>query len=340
MSNYFAECGICKNENLSSHLAQNWQNHTLIKTLAKSNTKLSGKGKNKLYIVPDKFFRMKGFWQTSKRKLLFRERTLVMAILNITPDSFSDGGKFYSVDDAEKQAEKVIEEGADIIDIGGESTRPNSKRVSTDEEIRRVVPVIEAIAKIFDAPISIDTSKAEVAERSVEAGAEIINDISGLRFDERLAEISAKYKTGLILMHSRGDFATMHHQKPVENILNEISCGFRQSIEKAESFGIKRQNIALDVGIGFGKTFVQNLELIAKLDKLCKEFSDFPMLVGASRKSFIGKISSGLPVSERLQGSVAAAAIAVWHGAKIVRVHDVKATIEALKVVEAIKKQL
>jgi dihydropteroate synthase len=283
---------------------------------------------------------MTGFWQTSKRKLLFEEKTLVMAVLNVTPDSFSDGGKFYSVDAAVKQAEKFIEEGADILDIGGESTRPNSERVSTEEEIRRVVPVIQTIAKDFDIPISIDTSKSEVAESAINAGAEIINDISGLRFDERVAKVSAKYKTGLILMHSRGDFEAMHKQEPVKDILREVSDCFRQSIEKAVSYGVKKENIALDVGIGFSKTFEQNLELIAKLNMLCKVFSDFPMLVGASRKSFLGKILGDVPTSKRLQGSLASAAIAVWNGAKIVRVHDVKATVEMLKVVEAVKKQL
>ncbi len=283
---------------------------------------------------------MKSCWQTSKRKFLFDEKALVMAILNVTPDSFSDGGKFFLIDDGVKQAEKFIEEGADILDIGGESTRPNSSRVSAAEEIRRIVPVIEAVAKRFKIPISIDTSKAEVAESAINAGAEIINDISGLRFDENIAEVAAKYKTGLVLTHSRGDFETMHEQKPVEDILREVSKGFRASVEKAESYGVKKENIALDVGIGFSKTFEQNLELIAKLDKLCEEFSGFPMLFGASRKSFIGKILGDAPASERLQGSLVSAAIAVWNGAKIVRVHDVKATIETLKVVEAIKKQL
>ena len=283
---------------------------------------------------------MKSYWQTRKRKICLAEKTLVMAILNVTPDSFSDGGKFFSVDEAVKQAEKFIEAGADILDIGGESTRPTSERVSTEEEIRRVVPVIEAIAKRFKIPISIDTSKAEAAEKAVQAGAEIINDISGLRFDERIAEVAAKFKTGLVLMHSRGDFETMHRQEPVENILNEVSNGFRFSIEKAESYGVQKENIALDVGIGFSKTFGQNLELIAKLNVLCEEFSDFPMLVGTSRKSFIGKILGDVPTSERLQGSLASAAIAVWNGAKIIRVHDVKATVEMLKTVETIKKQL
>lgn len=283
---------------------------------------------------------MKSYWQTQKRKIRLAEKTLLMAILNVTPDSFSDSGNFFSIGDAVKQAEKFIGEGADILDIGGESTRPKSLRVSIEEEIRRVVPIIETIAKRFKIPISIDTSKAEVAENAINAGAEIINDISGLRFDERVAEVAAKYKTGLVLMHSRGDFETMHKQKPVENILSEVSNGFRSSVEKAESYGVKKENIALDVGIGFSKTFEQNLELIAKLDKLCEEFSDFPMLVGASRKSFIGKILGDVPTSERLQGSLATAAIAAWNGAKIVRVHDVKATIETLKVVKAIKKQL
>jgi dihydropteroate synthase len=282
---------------------------------------------------------MKSFWRTSKREISL-EKTLVMAILNVTPDSFSDGGKFLSVADAVKRAETLINEGADILDIGGESTRPNSLQVTTEEEIRRVVPVIEKITENFETPVSVDTSKSEVAESAVKAGAEIINDISGLRFDEKIAEVAAEYKTGLILMHSRGDFEEMHRQKPVEDVLFEVSKIFRESIKKAESCGVKKVNIALDVGIGFGKTFEQNLELIAKLDVICGEFSDFPMLVGTSRKSFIGKILGGIPAGERLQGSLASAAIAVWNNAKIVRVHDVKAAVEMLKVVEAIKKQL
>ncbi|MFN2392350.1 MAG: dihydropteroate synthase, partial [Pyrinomonadaceae bacterium] len=218
-----------------------------------------------------------------------------MAILNATPDSFSDGGRFFSIDDALKQAEKLIEEGADILDIGGESTRPNSQRVSTEKETQRVIPLIEAVTSRFDIPISIDTTKAEVAENAIKAGVEIINDISGLRFDEQIAEVAAKYKTGLILMHSRGDFGTMHMQNPVEDIIREVSDDFRRSIGKAESYGIEKKNIALDIGIGFSKTFEQNLELIAKLKMLCGEFLDFPMLIGTSRKSFIGKILEDKP---------------------------------------------
>jgi dihydropteroate synthase len=279
------------------------------------------------------------YWLTSRRKLSL-EKTLVMAILNVTPDSFSDGGDFFSFDDALKQAEKLVAEGADMLDIGGESTRPASERVSIDEEIRRVVPLIEAIAKRFDVPLSIDTSKSEVAEKAVEAGAEIINDVSGLRFDERIASVAAAKNAGLVLMHLRGDFETMHRQAPVADIFKEVSAGFHQSIAKAASFGVKPEQIALDVGIGFSKTLNQNLELLAKLDKLIKEFPNFPMLVGTSRKSFIGKILGDAAPDERLSGSLASAAIAVWNGARVVRVHDVKATVETLKIVEAIKREL
>ncbi len=268
------------------------------------------------------------------------KKSLVMAILNVTPDSFSDGGKFFSFDEALKQAEKFVAEGADILDIGGESTRPNAQKVSAEVEISRVAPVIEAVKKRFSIAVSIDTTKSEVAERAVESGADIINDISGLRFDARLAEIAAKRETGLILMHLRGDFETMHEKKTSESILAEVAEGFRSSIEKAQSFAVKNEQIALDVGIGFSKTFAQNLELLAKLDKLTAEFDGFPMLVGTSRKSFLGKILDDAPPDRRLNGSLTSAAIAVWNGAKIVRVHEVKATVEALKVVESVKKHL
>jgi dihydropteroate synthase len=197
--------------------------------------------------------------------------------------------------------------------------------------------VIEAIAKRFDVPISIDTSKAAVAEKAIEAGAEIINDVSGLRFEERIGNVASAANAGLVLMHLRGTFETMHKQEAAPDILQEVARGFRRSIERAESCGVKKENIALDAGIGFSKTFEQNLELIAELGKLIDEFPEFPMLVGASRKSFIGKILGDAPVKERLQGSLASASIAVWNGANIVRVHDVKETVGTLKIVEAIK---
>jgi dihydropteroate synthase len=276
------------------------------------------------------------YWQTSQRKIPL-SKTLVLAILNVTPDSFSDGGKYNSLDSALKQTEKFIAEGADVIDIGGESTRPNADKISVDEEKRRVLPIIEAIKKRFDVPLSIDTSKAEIAESAVNCGAEIINDISGLKFDERIGEVAAKHQTALILMHLRGTFETMHKLEPVENILDEVSKGFRKSIAKATSYGVNNNQIALDIGIGFSKTFEQNLELLAKLNNLSKEFAEFPMLVGTSRKSFIGKILGDISSSERLQGSLATISLAVWHGAKIVRVHDVRETVETIKVIEAIR---
>ncbi len=276
------------------------------------------------------------YWKTARREILL-DKTLVMAILNITPDSFSDGGKFFTIDDALRQTENLINKGADIIDIGGESTRPHSKRISVEDEIKRVVPVVKEISKRFDIPISIDTSKSEVAEKAVEAGAEIINDISGLRFDEAIAEVAAKYRTGLVLMHLRGEFETMHKQIAVENIFVEISDGLTRSLERAKSSGVENQQIVLDIGIGFSKTFAQNLELIAKLDKICREFADFPVLVGASRKSFIGKILGDVPADERIYGTLAADVLAVWNGAKILRVHDVKETVDSIKIVEAIK---
>jgi dihydropteroate synthase len=283
---------------------------------------------------------MTKFWQTSKRTIDFSRGTLVMGILNVTPDSFSDGGKYVSIDDAVMHAERLIEDGADIIDIGGESTRPCSERISIEEEINRVIPVIKAITKRFDAPISVDTSKSEVAEIAIQHGAEIINDISGLKFDERIGVIAAKHKTGLVLMHLRGSFEEMHKHNPVENILDEVSIGFAQSIEKAKGFGIEEEQICLDVGIGFSKTFEQNLELIAKLGELVNEFPRFPMLIGTSRKSFIGKVLGQELPENRLIGSIASNAIASWNGANIVRVHDVQETVEALKVVQAIKREL
>ena len=265
------------------------------------------------------------------------EKTLVMGILNLTPDSFSDGGKFNSTDSALRQAEKMIAEGADILDIGGESTRPNSARVEVEEEKKRVLPIIEAISKRFDFPLSIDTSKSEVAESAINAGAEIINDISGLRFDERIGEVSARFKTGLVLMHLRGTFETMHKQVPVPDILSEVKQGFQWSIDKAQAFGVADEQISLDIGIGFSKTFEQNLELTANLDKLVTEFPNTPILIGTSRKSFIGKILEEPDAEKRLFGSLSSIAIAVFNGAKIVRVHDVRETVAAVKVAGAIK---
>ncbi len=282
----------------------------------------------------------KKIWQTSERTIEYSDKTLVMAILNVTPDSFSDGGKYNAVDASLIQVEKFIRDGADIVDIGGESTRPNAKKVTIDEEIIRVEPIIKAIKKRFDVPISIDTSKSNVAEIAFNAGAEIINDVSGLKFDENIAEIAAKYKTGLILMHLRGSFETMHKQEPVGDIIKEVSNCFDRSIKKAKEFGVLEKQICLDIGIGFSKTFTQNLELLGKIDKLCKEFMNYPLLVGTSRKSFIGKILNDAPTQKRINGTIATNVLSVWNGANIVRVHDVFEIVEALRVVDAIKREL
>jgi len=276
------------------------------------------------------------YWKTSRRKIPL-DRPLVMGVLNVTPDSFSDGGKFDSVETARRRAEQMIAEGADIIDLGGESTRPGSKRVPVNEEISRVVPAIKAIKDKFDTPLSIDTTKSEVAEAAVDAGAEIINDISGLRFDERIGDIAVARGTGLVLMQSLGEFETMHSQPPADHIIDEVLNDFRRSTALAEKAGVKPEQIVLDVGIGFGKTLEQNLELIAKLDKLVSEFENFPLLVGTSRKSFIGKLLGGARTEDRLGGSLATGIIAVMNGARILRVHDIRETVQALSIVGAIR---
>lgn len=274
-------------------------------------------------------------WQTSRRQIGL-DRPLVMAILNVTPDSFSDGGAFLAVDDALRQAQRLIDEGADIIDIGGESTRPGSERVVAEVEIGRVVPVIEAIVKRFDVPISIDTTKSVVAAAAMAAGAEIINDISGLRFDAAIANVAARTNAGLVLMHSCGDFETMHAKPTVTDVFVEVSTDLRRSVREARAAGVADANMVLDIGIGFGKTLEQNLALIANLDRLANEFAPFPILVGTSRKSFIGKVLGGLPPSERLGGSIASAMVAIQNGARVVRVHDVKETVAAIKIAAAI----
>jgi len=277
-------------------------------------------------------------WQTSRRQISL-DRPLVMAILNVTPDSFSDGGEFMSVDDALRRAETMIAEGADIIDIGGESTRPGSTRIDPETEKRRTMPVIDAVANRFDIPLSIDTSKSKVARAALDAGAEIINDISGLRWDKQIADVAAATGAGLVLMHSRGSFDEMHSLPPVDDILADVTADFRRSIHIAGDCGVANEQMVLDVGIGFGKTQAQNLELLGKLDTIVSEFEHYPMLVAASRKSFIGKILNDSSVDERLGGSLACAAIAIFNGAKMIRVHDVKETVDVVKIAAQIGRQ-
>lgn len=276
-------------------------------------------------------------WKLARRSLPCVERTLVMGVLNVTPDSFSDGGHFFSFDQAIAQAEQMISEGADMIDIGGESTRPGSEFVSEAEELRRVIPVIERLAPEASVPLSIDTTKAVVARAALQAGAEIVNDISGLRFDPTLAEEVANANAGLILMHSRGTPKDMQQLPPVADIMKEVIDGLRESVALAENQGVGRESIVIDPGIGFGKTVEQNLELIAKLDQIERAFPDFPLMIGTSRKSFLGKLLDGAPAHERLHGTIASVVASVMNGAHIVRVHDVKATVEAIRVADALQ---
>jgi dihydropteroate synthase len=277
------------------------------------------------------------------RTLPIGKRTLVMGVLNVTPDSFSDGGKFLSLDSALAHAEQMIAEGADIIDIGGESTRPGGAAiVSAEEEQERVLPIIRELVKRSRVPISIDTTKALVARAALDAGASIVNDISGLRFDSQIADEVAKSGAGLVLMHSRGNPGTLHGLPPVADIIEEVTSSLRTSIALAEQHGVKRESIVIDPGIGFGKSQEQNVELIAKLDQLIATFPDFPLLIGTSRKSFIGRIladenGNAAPVEERLHGSMASLTAAVLKGAHIVRVHDVQAAVETTRVAEAIR---
>lgn len=281
---------------------------------------------------------MKREWRIGRRSLLYGERTLVMGVLNVTPDSFSDGGQFASTGHAFARAEEMIAEGADIIDIGGESTRPEAEIVSAEEEMRRVVPMIEKLSKSSIVPISVDTTKEVVARAALLAGAEIINDISALRFEPSLADVAAEAQAGLVLMHSRGRAGTMHNLTPVADIMAEVDNSLRQSIAEALCRGVAPECIAVDPGIGFGKSLEQNVLLIARLDELTRAFAEFPMLVGTSRKSFLGRLLDGAPVDERLHGTMATVGAAVLRGAHIVRVHDVKAAVETVRVVDAIKK--
>ncbi len=276
-------------------------------------------------------------WKFARRSLPYGERTLVMGILNVTPDSFSDGGEFFSLDRAVAHAEQMIAEGADIIDIGGESTRPGSAFVSEAEELQRVIPVIERLTAKSSVPISIDTTKSSVARAAIAAGAEIVNDISALRFDPLIADEAAKAKAGLVLMHSRGTPKTMQQLPPVLDIMSEVISGLRNGVLVAAERGVARESIAIDPGIGFGKTLEQNVELIANLDQLAGAFTEFPIMIGTSRKAFIGKLLGDAPASERLHGTIATVVLSVVKGAHVVRVHDVKAAVDAVRMVEAIQ---
>ena len=260
-------------------------------------------------------------------------RTLVMGALNVTPDSFSDGGKFYEPLLAVQQGIKMVRDGADIIDIGGESTRPGSDPVSADEEIRRVVPVIEALSRETDVPISIDTCKAEVADRALEAGASIVNDISALRFDPAVADVAVRHGAAVVLMHMAGTPKTMQENPHYDDLMGEIGAFLQERIDFVLGKGLVKEKIVVDPGIGFGKTVEHNLQILKQLKKL--EGLGRPILIGTSRKSFIGHILKA-GIDEREEGTAATVAVGIVNGAGIVRVHDVAKMTPVVRMTDAI----
>jgi dihydropteroate synthase len=265
----------------------------------------------------------------------FSKRTYIMGILNITPDSFSDGGLYFNKSSAIDRALKMRDEGADIIDIGGESTRPGAEAISLEEEIRRVVPVIEKLAQRLNIPLSIDTYKSGVAKAALSAGVSLVNDISGLRFDPEMSAVVASYKVPGVVMHIKGTPKNMQRNPSYTALISEIMDYLRGGIDIARSAGIAEDKIIIDPGIGFGKTVEHNLQILKRLD----EFTGFekPIMIGPSRKSFIDKILKDLPVTKRLEGTAAAAAIGIFNGANIIRVHDVAAMVRVAKVADKIK---
>jgi dihydropteroate synthase len=261
-------------------------------------------------------------------------KTLLMGILNVTPDSFSDGGLYFDKEKAISQGLRMAEEGADFIDVGGESTRPGAKPLGAEEELRRVIPVIEGLSKTVKIPISVDTFKSAVAQKAIEAGAEIINDISGLHFDPSLAGVAAKEGVPLILMHIRGTPETMQKDVHYDSLLSEILHYLSEAVHRAESAGVDPRQIIVDPGIGFGKNLEHNLLIIKNLPEL--RILGKPILLGTSRKAFIGKILNA-DVDQRLEGTLSSIAAAVLHGAHIIRSHDVLQAKRAIAVADAIK---
>ncbi|MGB9599872.1 MAG: dihydropteroate synthase, partial [Myxococcota bacterium] len=274
-------------------------------------------------------------FRISRGKIIsFDERPLIMGILNITPDSFSDGGRFFNTKDAIEHGLRLAEEGADIIDIGGESTRPGAEEIEASEEINRVIPVIKALTERIRQPISIDTTKSEVAIAALEHGAQIINDISGLRFDKKMAKVAAKYKCGLIVMHTRDRPKVMQKGEiKYKNLIADITSYLSESIKIATDAGVDFENIVIDPGIGFGKTAEHNIEIIKNI--LAFRSLNRPVLIGVSRKSIIGYIT-GRDVSDREFGSTSLHTYLALNGVDILRVHNVKAAIDAIKVARAL----
>jgi dihydropteroate synthase len=269
---------------------------------------------------------MEEVMKIGNREFRIGERTYIMGILNVTPDSFSDGGRFNDMESAMDQVRKMIEDGADIIDVGGESTRPGHIVISDDDEISRIVPIIKAIKERFDIPVSIDTYKGKVAEAALEAGADLVNDVWGFKHDPYIAEVTAKYGAACCLMHNR-------HDKDYKNLIEDIISDLKESVEIALKAGVKPEKIILDPGIGFAKTVEQNLETINSLEKI--KAMGYALLLGTSRKSTIGAVLD-LPVDQRVEGTVATSVIGVMKGCDFVRVHDVLENKRACKMADAI----
>jgi dihydropteroate synthase len=273
--------------------------------------------------------------------LLLGERTLVMGVLNVTPDSFSDGGKFLEPEAAAEQAFAMEKAGADLLDVGGESTRPGSQETSAAQELDRILPVLEALRGRLKIPISVDTRRAAVAELALRAGADIINDISGLKHDPRIADVAARQRAPLVLMHMRGEPRTMQAGPFARNVIKDVMQGLRRSVAVARKAGVAKSQIILDPGIGFGKTFAQNFELLQKLRQLAK--LGYPLLVGTSRKGFLGaalaREGKPAPPGERIWGTAATVTASVLNGAHIVRVHDVAEMVQVARVADLLGAQ-
>lgn len=261
-------------------------------------------------------------------------KVLIMGILNVTPDSFSDGGRFIDPLIAVDQAQKLIAEGADIIDIGGESTRPGASYVCEEEEIARIRPIVEALGKCTDIPLSIDTRKASVAQVALDCGASIVNDVSSFQDDSRMAQVVQKSGAGVVLMHRQGHSLTMQEAPYYEDVVSEVKGFLSERVAMAQSIGIPADHIIIDPGIGFGKTCSQNLKILANLGKFIQLKQ--PLMVGISRKAFIGELT-GKPVAEREMGNAAVMATAVWQGASFLRVHDVAAMKNVIQVAQALR---
>ena len=270
----------------------------------------------------------------ASRALVLGERTLVMGVLNVTPDSFSDGGKFLAPAAAVERALAMEKAGADILDLGGESTRPGSEGISAEEELSRVRPILEALHGRLKIPISIDTRKARVAEEAIAAGAEIINDVTGLKADPGIADVARRHRAPLILMHMRGEPRTMQEQPFARNVLRDVMEGLKRSAAAARRGGVPKSQIIVDPGIGFGKNYAQNYELLARLGELHR--LGLPILIGTSRKAFLGHTLGEKNAGDRMWGTAATVAASILNGAHIVRVHDVAEMVQVARVADRI----